>query len=204
MVVGVGGEHSVTDPLVRAAAGQDDLSGVTVVQIDAHADLRDRFENTEHSHACVARRILERGAHVIAIGIRSAERSEFEYGHSTGRWSVFSARELSTTGDTERMLLDRWRSVEGKVYLTIDVDGLDLPYSPATGTPEPGGGQWYPTLRMLRRVFEERTVLALDVVEHAPIPGLKAPDFLVAKLVYKMIAYWELGAPGPRTRAEDP
>ncbi|NNF29282.1 MAG: hypothetical protein HKN73_18800 [Gemmatimonadetes bacterium] len=77
-----------------------------------------------------------------------------------------------------------------EVYITFDVDYFDPSLMPSTGTPEPGGGEWYPTMRILRRVFESRRVVAIDVVEHAPIPGLAAPDFVVAKLVYKMIGYW--------------
>ena len=87
------------------------------------------------------------------------------------------------------------------VYITIDVDYFDPSLVPATGTPEPGGGQWYPTLRLLERVFAERHVVGVDVVELAPIPGFVAPDFLVAKLVYKLIAYHQRGrAPGSRRR----
>lgn len=183
-VLMLGGEHSVSAPAIRAWG--DRVEGrVSVLQLDAHADLRPEYEGSPHSHASAMARVLD-GADVVGVGIRGlsseeaavAERREgVTLVYADGMWEddAWMDRALEALGDP--------------VYLTFDVDYFDPSLVPSTGTPEPGGGRWYPTLRFLRRVFRERTVLACDVVELAPVPGLHAPDFLVAKLAYKLVGY---------------
>jgi len=180
----LGGEHSVSSPAILAQAARHEKR-LTVLQMDAHADLRAQFEGTPNSHASAMARVLDE-ADVVAVGVR---------GVSTEESDVAKSSEASTLIWADEMWADdRWmdRALEAlgpKVYLTFDVDYFDPSFMPSTGTPEPGGGDWYRTLKFLRRVFAEREVVAADVVELAPTPGMPAPDFLVAKLVYKLIAY---------------
>jgi len=123
---------------------------------------------------------------IIAVGIRALTREERELARSSDHIHIFFADDIH---DGEAWMDDVLARLGEDVYITFDVDGLDPSLVPSTGTPEPGGLGWYPVLKLLRRVFRERTVHACDVVELAPIPGFAAPDFLVAKLIYKMIGY---------------
>lgn len=182
-LVSVGGEHSLSTPLVRAAASVHGEIGV--VQFDAHADLREEYEGTPWSHACVMRRIVEAGFPTLAVGLRSLSPPEARFLHQR-RLPVVWGHQLDGAGKRfARLLAD----LPEKVYLTFDIDYFDPSLVPATGTPEPGGGAWYPTLALLRELFRRRTVVAMDLVELAPVPGQPASDFLAAKLVYKCLAY---------------
>src|SRR5262245_3375788 len=178
----LGGEHSITPPLVQATARQ--YPGLSVLQIDAHADLRDSFMGTPHNHACAMRRTLE-FARTTQVGIRSLSSEEAE-AIPTLKTKVFY--DVSMRNDPHWM--DRVVDSLGEVvYITIDADGLDPAIMPAVGTPEPGGLSWYETLSLLRKVFESRRVVGCDLVELCPLPGLTAPNFLCAKLMYKMLTY---------------
>jgi len=178
----LGGEHSITGPIVAAMAQKH--SGLSVLQIDAHADLRDNYMGTPHSHACAMRRALEY-ARATQVGIRSLSPeeaaaaptlpTEIFYDHNMRNEENWIERVVDSLGET--------------VYITVDVDGLDPAIMPATGTPEPGGLSWYETLALLRRVIESRNVVGCDVVELAPIPGMVAPNFLCSKLIYKILSY---------------
>ncbi len=179
----LGGEHSITPPLVRAVAGRADRR-ISVLQMDAHADLRPSYGGTPHSHASAMAGVLD-VADVVGVGVRGVSREEAERSRTSEASTLIWAEDMEGEGWMERAL----EALGDPVYLTFDVDYFDPSLVPSTGTPEPGGGRWYPTLRFLRRVFRERTVLAADVVELAPHPGLHAPDFLVARLVYKLIGY---------------
>ncbi|MBW3541095.1 MAG: agmatinase [Planctomycetes bacterium] len=197
LVIGFGGEHSLTPPLVQAAAGREDLAGLTVVQFDAHSDLRDTWHGTPHSHACAMRRVVERGAHVLAIGIRSAERDEFEYGTASGRVRTFFAQQFADEPQAEAELLDALANLKGDVYLTIDIDCLEVALCPGTGTPQPGGLGWWQTLRYLRRLLVENRTLRLigcDIVETTPQTGTRVNEFVAARLLAKVIGYWRTGA----------
>jgi len=181
-LVTLGGEHSITPPLVAAAARRH--RGLHVLQLDAHADLRDSYMGTPHNHACAMRRCLDH-APVTQVGIRSLSTEEARaipslkttvfFDHDMRRDARWVDRVVASLGDP--------------VYVTIDVDGFDPAIMPSTGTPEPGGLSWYEALDLLRAVFAQRTVVACDVVELCPIPSLVAPNFLCAKLVYKMLGY---------------
>lgn len=180
----LGGEHSITAAPVRVHARRTE-GPLTVLQLDAHADLRAGYGGTEHSHASVMRRVADE-VEIVGVGIRGISPEEAEFAASRESITHLHGEELWE----DDIWMDRaLGALDGRVYLTFDVDFLDPSLVPSTGTPEPGGGLWHPTLRFLRRVFREREVVGLDVVEHAPIPGVRAPDFLVAKLVYKLIAY---------------
>lgn len=178
----LGGEHSLTIGPVRAAHRLDEEIGV--VQFDAHADLRDEYGGSPWSHACVMRRIVERGIPTLGVGIRALSSAEAELIRDR-ELPVIWGQELATL-DRDRFgrLLDR---LPDRVYLTFDVDFFDPAVLPSTGTPEPGGGAWYPTLELLAELFSRKDVVAADVVELAPVPGHPASDFVVARLVYKLI-----------------
>ncbi|MCE5231281.1 agmatinase, partial [bacterium] len=193
LVVGVGGEHSLTPPLVRAAIARRkiDPSALTVVQIDAHADLRQEYENTPHSHACAMRRVLDLGARVLAIGIRSADRAEADFGKQCRKLRTFGAQALATDAMVELDLIKTLSSVSGPVYLTIDIDGLDPALCPATGTPQPGGLEWWPTLRYLRTLIQNPNIqlVGFDVCETVPQAGTLINEFTAIKLLAKVVLY---------------
>ncbi len=180
----LGGEHSLTIAPVRAARAVHGEIGI--VQFDAHADLRAEFDGTPYSHASVMRRVFDEGIPSLPIGIRSLSAPEAVFARET-KIPIVWGHELESLEARFDGLLDR---LPEKIYLTFDIDYFDPALVPATGTPEPGGGTWYPTLRLLRRVFERKRVVAMDVVELAPVGGQPTSDFVAAKLAYKMLGYW--------------
>jgi agmatinase len=183
-LVMLGGEHSVSAPAILAQVERH-AERLSVLQLDAHADLRPHYEGTSSSHASAMYRVLEH-ADVVGVGIRAVSDEEVEVSRASDASTLIWSDDMWE----DDLWMDRALEALGpKVYITFDVDYFDPTHVPSTGTPEPGGGDWYRTLRFLRRVFREREVVAADVVELAPIPGLSAPDFLVAKLVYKLIGY---------------
>jgi agmatinase len=181
-LVTLGGEHSITPPLVAAAAAR--YKGLSVLQIDAHADLRDCYMGTPHNHACAMRRSLEY-AHVTQVGIRSMSTEEAEAAPGLNTKIFYDALMRRDPQWIDRVV----DTLSDPVYVTIDVDGLDPAIMPATGTPEPGGLSWYEILALLRATIARKTVVACDVVELSPVPGLMAPNFLCAKLIYKILTY---------------
>ena len=178
----IGGEHSITPPVVAAVAAQH--PGLSVLQIDAHADLRDSFMGTPHNHACAMRRVLAH-APTTQVGIRSLSPEEAA-AIPTLPTRVFYDFEMRKDPDWMDRVVE---SLSDTVYVTIDVDGLDPAIMPATGTPEPGGLSWYEALGLLRRVTERKKVVGFDLVELSPMGGLVAPNFLCAKLIYKFLSY---------------
>lgn len=180
--VALGGEHALTAPLVAGVA--DVHPGVTVLQVDAHADLRDSYLGDRNSHASALRRVLE-FAPAVQVGIRNLSAPEVEAipGLKTRVFFDWNMRE-------DPHWMERVVDALGeRVYITIDLDGLDPAVMPAVGTPEPGGLTWRELLQLVRLVTARKTVVAADVVELCPIPGFVAPNFLAARLVYKLIGY---------------
>ncbi len=180
----LGGEHSITAGAVRAAAARH--PALQVVQLDAHADLRETYQGQRYSHACAMARCLEH-APVHAVGIRSYSKDESDRMRAMrDRYRIVHAWEMGSPEWIERVI----GAVDGRpVYLTIDVDVFDPSVVPATGTPEPGGLAWRPVLAFLAAVFRTAPVVAADVVELAPIVGLAHPDFTAARLVHKLIGW---------------
>lgn len=181
-LITLGGEHSITAPLVAAAVKR--TPGLAVLQIDAHADLRDTYLDERNSHACAMRRTLEY-APVVQVGIRNISEDEVKALPSL-RTQIFYDWNMRDDARWMDAVVD---SLPENVYITIDLDGLDPGLMPAVGTPEPGGLSWRELTGLLRKVFERRKVFACDVVELCPIPGLAAPNFAAAKLVYKLLTY---------------
>lgn len=184
-VIALGGEHSITTGLVEAYR-QANSEPFTVVQIDAHGDLRHEYEGSIHNHACVMRRIVDMGLPTVQIGIRSICREEADLIKSKNL-AVFRAREIASQPDwMERA----WAAIPTqRVFLTIDLDGIDPTLIPGVGTPEPGGLNWYALMTFLRQIFANHDVLGADVMELAPIADSVVSEFTAAKLVYKLIGY---------------
>jgi agmatinase len=179
-VVVVGGEHSVSLGPVRAHIEKN--ADITVLQFDAHSDLRDEYEGSRYNHACVMARIKEL-CPIMQVGIRSMDSSE-KNALDTNR--VIFAGEISSNKNWIEKVLSK---LSQNVYVTIDLDVFDPSIMPSTGTPEPGGLLWYDVLGLLRSVFENRNVVGFDIVEMCPDERNKAPDFLAAKLIYKLLSY---------------
>lgn len=184
--VTLGGEHSLTAPCVRAIQAAAEFAPLGIVQFDAHSDLRQEFEDSPLSHASAMRRALDiAGVSLLEVGIRSMsveERDDWRAGRVTP--TILWAFELAAGhADFAAALAD----LPERVYITIDLDCFDPGIMPAVGTPEPGGLSWYGVLGMIYAIAKTKRVVGCDVVELAPIPGLNAPDFLAAKLVYRML-----------------
>ncbi|MFC1627812.1 agmatinase [Gemmatimonadota bacterium] len=191
-LISLGGEHSITYPLVKAH--QREWPDLSVLQIDAHADLRDTYNGSRFNHACPMRRIMEEGVHVTAVGIRSVDESEAPLLDGVLR-TTFLAHER--VGSMEERTAAIISAIPGDdVYLTIDLDGLDSSLVPAVGTPVPGGLEWYETLSLLRALCMEKRVVGADVVELCPGEGMHASDSVAARLVFKLVAYLGLNRGG--------
>ena len=182
MPVVLGGEHSVSIGAIRAY--EKAHPRMSLVQLDAHGDLRLSFEGSEYNHACIMRHFAGR-IPTLQLGIRSMCQEEADFIREK-RLMVIPAREFVRRPGVALEMVDR---LTDEIYLTIDVDYFDPSLVPATGTPEPGGPGWYETLDFIRGLCRKRTLVGFDVNELSPLPGDAASDFLVAKLVYKVIAY---------------
>lgn len=180
--IGLGGEHTVSVPIIRALARR--YTDLTVVSIDAHADLRDRYEGTPYSHACAMRRAME-VAHPVVVGVRSLCEEEATWIERHGLL-VLKDREIERRPEVLDLVA---QSVSGRdFYLTIDADGLSTALVPEVGTPEPGGLTWYRLLDFLEKLLAQGNLVGFDVVELAPPKtGLAVGPFTLAKLIYKII-----------------
>lgn len=185
LIVLLGGEHSIT---IGAVWGLCERVGeLSVLQIDAHADLRDEYQSSKFSHACVMRRVRERCRNVAQVAVRSLSAEEAEFiGREGLRDQIFFMDDILKDPSWTEEVISKLGDV---VYITIDLDGLDPSVMPAVSTPEPGGLEWGELLKLLREVAERRRVIGFDVVELSPIPGFAAPNVTAAKLTYKLIGY---------------
>jgi len=181
----LGGEHSISFGAVQALKGF--YPEIKVLQLDAHADLRDSYQRTPYSHASVGRRISTI-CPLVQAGIRSFSAEEVEFMNS-GSVRTFSADFIRTDKNWCEKIC---ANLSGDLYITFDIDALDPSIMPATGTPEPGGILWHEALNLLREAAKLCRIRGFDVVELAPLPGMVAPDFLAAKLVYRMMGYASL------------
>lgn len=175
-----GGEHSVSIGIIRAF--KEKYKNLTVLQLDAHTDLRESYLGSKCNHACALHE-ASKTTNLIQVGIRSMDISELEH---LNKKKCFFAHKL----DNQHIWMDKAIEMMGEnVYLTIDLDVLDPSIMPATGTPEPGGLDWYTMMKFLKLVFINKNVVGFDIVELAPLENNKAPQFLVAKLYYKLLSY---------------
>lgn len=173
-----GGEHSVSIGTIRAF--NECFEDLTVVQIDAHADLRKEYEGSACNHACAVYE-ASKTTNLIQVGIRSMDVEELEEMDET---RVYFAHDLY-----EDWMDDAIGQMTPNVFLTIDLDAFDPSIMPSTGTPEPGGLFWYETLDFLKMIFEKKNVVGFDIMELCPNENEKSSDFLAAKLYYKLLAY---------------
>jgi len=181
----LGGEHSVSAPIIKAHA--EKYHNLSVLQIDAHADLRDTYDGTPHSHASIMARVVkDMQIPSVQVGIRSISADEARSLDSGLPTKIFWARDIVGRTDWIHSAVE---SLTENVYLTIDIDGLDPSIVPTTGTPEPGGLGWYETLKLIRKLAEKRRVVGMDLVEYSYFEEYDSPAFLCAKLVYKSLAY---------------
>jgi agmatinase len=180
----LGGEHSISAPVIRAHA--EKFHNISILQIDAHADLRDEYDGTPHSHASImARAVKDLRIPAVQVGIRSLSADE-ALSLSDLPTRIFWAKDIVGRIDWIDSAIN---SLTENVYLTIDIDGLDPSLVPTTGTPEPGGLGWYEVLTLIRKLAEKRRIVGMDLVEFAKTDNSDAPAFLCAKLVYKSLAY---------------
>jgi len=179
-IVVIGGEHSVSIGSIRAHA--EKYEKLSVLQLDAHCDLRDEYNDSKYNHACVMARVKEL-CPIVQVGIRSMDSSEKEFMDMS---RVFFAKDIyNNMARTEKAISE----LSDNVYITIDLDVFDPSIMSSTGTPEPGGLLWYDVLGLLREVCSRKNIVGFDVVELCPDPRNKAPDFMAAKLIYKLLSY---------------
>lgn len=179
-VVGLGGEHSITTGFVRALARH--FKNLSVLQIDAHTDLRPEYEGTSYSHASVMSRIAEI-CPFVQVGIRSMDSIEKPF---IKKENLFLAEDIYNNDEWMEKAIGK---LTKNVFITIDLDAFDPSIMPSTGTPEPGGMGWYQVIKFLKKVITDRNVAGFDVVELAPVDSDRSPDFLAAKLIYKLLSY---------------
>jgi len=186
----IGGEHTVSIGAIKAHLERH--SNLTVLQMDAHADLRNEYNGSRYNHACVMARVKEL-CPVVQVGIRSMDSSEKE---SINKESIFFAKDIYNKDGWFDKIVSK---LSQKVYVTIDLDVFDPSIMPSTGTPEPGGLFWYDVLSVLKAICNQKDVVGFDVVELCPDSKNKAPDFLAAKLIYKLLSY-KFGDSNGKTR----
>jgi len=176
----IGGEHSVSIGAVRANIEKH--PDMTVLQLDAHCDLRDQYEGSQYNHACVMARVKEL-CPILQVGIRSMDSSEKK---SLDKDRVLFATDIHSNADWIGRVVSK---LPDKVYITIDLDVFDPSIMPSTGTPEPGGLLWCEVLTLLKTICNSKQLVGFDVVELCPDERNKAPDFMAAKLIYKLLSY---------------
>lgn len=182
-VVSLGGDHSVTVGPLKAH--KEFYKDISILHLDAHADIRDSYENNKLSHACVMARAAEMVDNIVSVGIRSMDISEK---NSLKKGNTFFAHNICSTSDN-KWTNDVIKKLGKKVYLSLDVDVFDTGIMPSTGTPEPGGLDWYQVTGLIKKLCQTKELIGMDVTELSPTPSNKAPDFLVAKLIYKTLSY---------------
>ncbi|WP_455242364.1 agmatinase [Petrachloros mirabilis] len=190
LVVTLTGEHTGALGAIRAHAKR--FPDLCVVQIDAHGDLRHAYQGNPYSHASVMARVVDAGLPLVQVGIRSICPEEVERLKSTDRISTFFAEQILNPagpyeGKATRWIPDVVKACRGPVYVTFDCDGLDASLVPALGTPEPGGLGWYDTLNLITALANGPGILGMDISEIAPIEGFVAPQFCIARLIYRML-----------------
>lgn len=179
-----GGEHSISIGTIRAF--NECFDDLTVLHIDAHADLRESYDGTKYNHACAVHEASQT-TNLVQVGIRSMDAIEKTF---MDEEKTFFAHEMVT----DEYWIDKvLEAMTENVFITFDLDVLDPSIMPSTGTPEPGGLLWYETLDFLKQVFEEKNVVGFDIVELCPNPSDRSSDFLAAKLYYKMLSYKFMG-----------
>jgi len=179
-VAGLGGEHTVSIGLIKACS--ELFENISILQLDAHSDLRDSYEGSRYNHACVMARVKEFNPNIIQVGIRSMDSSEKE---DIDEQKVFYAYKIAENKNwTEEVV----NALNDNVFVNIDLDVFDSSVMPSTGTPEPGGLGWYDVTGLMKEIAMKKNIIGMDIVELCPTDN-KAPDFTAAKLLYKILSY---------------
>jgi agmatinase len=186
VVAALGGEHTITQALVETYLTK--YPDLTIVAFDAHADLREKYEQSPHSHACVLRRVWELGRPLTIIGVRSYSAAEYDFMRVAPRLTLLKARNLQDP-DYGKLALEHLGRLRGPVYISLDVDALDPAIMPGTGTPEPGGLSYFQVLEFFKVIVSRGPVVGFDVTELAPLPGHRVSEFTAARLIYKFLGY---------------
>jgi len=182
-MITLGGEHSITSGVVKAF--KEKYPNLSVLQLDAHSDLRESYEGTKYNHACVMKRIFDMGIKFAQVGIRSISEDEAPF-IKQNNLKIFFARDIYNNNKWTKEVID---SLTDNVYITIDLDVFDPGMIPGVGTPEPGGLEWYKVIDLLKDVFKNKNVVGCDVMELCPIKDAIVSEFTAARLVYKLISY---------------
>ena len=182
---GLGGDHSVSLGLIQAVMTKH--KRLSILQIDAHLDLRNTFLGSSHAHACVMRRTHDLGATIVPVGTRAVSPDEHRF-LKRSKIKPVTSRDCHMEDDWVDRVLN---ALGDTVYVTMDIDAFDPAFAPGTGTPEPGGLDWYQVTGLLRLVAAEKNIVAADIVEVMPIPGQVVTEFLAARLAYKLMTYVE-------------
>ena len=185
-VITLGGEHSISTAPIQAHF--DNYSDLSILHFDAHSDLREEYEGSKYSHASFAARVAEFITDITQVGIRAQCKEEFEFIKAKGI-NTFYAFQMRNEGFNHILIEKILQTLKKNVYITFDVDYFDPSIMPSTGTPEPNGFYWDETLRLLKKVCAERNLVGFDVVELAPRKDYSFPDFMTAKLIYKILNY---------------
>jgi agmatinase len=186
-VVSLGGEHTISISTIKA--NYDSYENISILHFDAHSDLRDEYENSKYSHACFAARVIEFTNDIVQVGIRAQCKEEYEFINKNNIKTFYSF------GIRDGKYGENWAdkiigNLKQNVYITFDVDFFDPSIMPSTGTPEPGGFMWTETLSFMKKLSMEKTIIGFDIVELSPTGYNSFPDFLTAKLIYKMLNYF--------------
>jgi agmatinase len=179
-IVTLGGEHSVTAGVAKAYAKK--FKNLSVLQLDAHSDLRPEYHGSKYNHACVMSRVREL-CPIVQVGIRSMDIIEKPF---IKKDRILFAEHIYNKTDWMDKAISK---LTDQVYITIDLDVFDPSILPSTGTPEPGGLYWYQVLQFLKKVIKKKNVVGFDIVELAPNKNERSSDFLAAKLIYKLLSY---------------
>jgi agmatinase len=179
-VVTLGGEHTVAFPAIKAH--HETYENISILQLDAHSDMRDSYLDDKYSHASVMARVKEITGNIISVGVRSLDSSELD---NIDKNNIFFSEDIHNSEDWIEKAVGK---LNENVYLSIDLDVFDPSVIPSTGTPEPGGLEWYPILKLLKEVCKNKNLIGFDVVELCPNDN-KASDFTAAKLIYKLLSY---------------
>jgi len=185
-LITLGGEHSISTAPIQAHF--DNYSDLSILHFDAHSDLREEYEGSKYSHASFAARVAEFTTEITQVGIRAQCKEEFEFIKAKGI-NTFYAFQMRNEGFNHILIEKILQTLKKNVYITFDLDYFDPSIMPSTGTPEPNGFYWDETLRLLKKVCAERNLVGFDVVELAPRKDYSFPDFMTAKLIYKILNY---------------
>jgi agmatinase len=187
LILALGGEHTITFPLVKGV--REIYPDLVVLVLDAHGDLRESWEGSPFSHACTLRRIVELGCPVFQLGLRSLSKEEQIFLDGQSQVRVYSSQEILFRNGLERFRKDLAPLSGRSFYLSLDIDAVDPSLIPGTGTPEPGGLDWYHLLEILRLITGQGIIRGMDICELMPLPGSRLSEFVTAKIMFKILSY---------------